>query len=118
MSQYLKTVKNKTLNFINKLLLFATIFLLGGYCFLILSRNHFTTLSNEMLGDTTYIMNSMILDIALRKPLILAPIISSILVIKNYRKQKDFYQKLRFNLINILFISLILGSIVYSLYIP
>ena len=118
MSQYLKTVKNKTLNFINKLLLFATIFLLGAYCFLILSRNHFTILSNEMLGDTTYIMNSMILDIALRKPLILVPVISSILVIKNYRKQKDFYQKLRFNLINILFISLILGSIVYSLYIP
>lgn len=118
MSQYLNTIKNKTLNFINKLLLFATIFLLGGYCFLILSRDHFTTLSYEMFGDTTYIMNSMILDITLRKPLILVPIIVSIFVIKRYRKQKDFYQKLRVNLISTLFISLILGSIVYSLYIP
>lgn len=118
MKRYLNTIKNKTLNFTNKLLLFTTIFLFGGYCFLILSREHFSALSRELFGETTYIMNSLFLDIALRRPLILLPIIASIFVIISYRKQQDSYQKIRLNLISVLFSSLLVGAILYSIYVP
>ncbi len=118
MAQYLNTMKNKALNVTNKLLLFTTIFLFGGYGFLILSREHFLALSQELFGETTYIMNSLFLDIALRKPLILLPIIASIIIIINYKKQQNPYLKMRFNLISLLCSSLVLSALVYSIYVP
>lgn len=117
MAQYLNAIKNKMLKITNKLFLFTTIFIFGGYCFLILSREHFETISHELFGETTYIMNSIFLDIALSKPLILLPIMASIVVISNHRKNQTLYKQLHYNLVSTLLSTLIVGVILYFIYV-
>lgn len=117
MVQYLNTIKNKILKFTNKLFLFTTIFIFGGYCFLILSREHFVTISHELFGETIYIMNSIFLDIALSKPLILLPIMASIVVISNHSKNQTLYKQLHYNLVSALLSTLIVSVILYLIYV-
>lgn len=111
-----KNLKIKILSLTSNLLLFITIFLLGGHTFLMLSREHFVNISSILYGDDNLLMNSRFLDFTLHKHLALIPLLLLAILIFFNKKQENLAKKIYLNLTSAFLCTLSIYLILHQLY--